>query len=270
MDNELKNHDWKEKREQRFKRWLSPPDVTFPTSDAEKAYQQRVTRFIDVIKLKEPDRVPVILPAGMFPLHYSGITLQTAMYDYQALCHAWLKYLRDFDMDTYSGPGLVFPGDIFEKLNYKLFKWPGHGLAPNSPSYQFVEAERMKPEDYDVLIKDPSNFIKKKFMAQVLGVLEPLANLPPLTAMVGVAGAFVNSLANKDVRMALETLAEAGKDLEEWGEVMETCEKERIARGIPHFLCGGSEAPFDILGDKLRGTHGIMTDMFRHDSVGTP
>jgi hypothetical protein len=33
-----------EKREKRFKRWLSPPGVTFSSSEAEKTYQERVTR----------------------------------------------------------------------------------------------------------------------------------------------------------------------------------------------------------------------------------
>jgi uroporphyrinogen-III decarboxylase len=252
-----------EKREVRFKRWLSPPEVKFPDSETEKAYKERVTRFITAIKLKEPDRVPVILPTGSFPLYYSGITLQTAMYNYRELRRAWLKFLHDFDMDTYSGPGEIFPGSVFEKLGYKLFKWPGHGLAPDSPTYQFVEDERMKPEDYDTLIKDPSNFMFKKFMPQVLGALEPLQALPPLTAFISVAMNFVTGLNRPDVQAVFQTLIEAGKELAEFLKVVEDCEKERIALGIPHLMSGGAEAPFDILGDKLRGTKGILTDIFR-------
>src|SRR3989304_35226 len=98
-----------EKREERFKRWLAPPEVKFPTPEAENGYKSRVTRFIDAIKLKEPDRVPVLLPTGSFPIYYAGITLRTAMYDYQALRRAWLKFLHDFEMDTFSCPGEIFP-----------------------------------------------------------------------------------------------------------------------------------------------------------------
>jgi len=252
-----------EKREKRFERWLAPPDVKFPTPEAEKAYKQRVQRFIDVIKLKEPDRVPVFLPTGFFPIFYAGTTLRTVMYDYQELRRVWLKYLRDFDMDSYSGPGEIFPGFVFEKLGYKLFKWPGHGLAPNSQFYQFVEDERMKPEDYDTLIKDPSNFMMKKFMPKVLGTLEPLQALPRLTALISVPMNYITGLSRQDVQAVFETLVEVGKDLEKWLKVVEDCEKERIALGIPHIMSGGAEAPFDILGDKLRGTKGILTDMFR-------
>ena len=60
-----------EKREERFKRWLSPPDVEFSSPEAEKAYKRRVTRFIKAIKLEEPDRVPVMTPAGFLPAYYA-------------------------------------------------------------------------------------------------------------------------------------------------------------------------------------------------------
>ena len=45
---------WEEKREERFKQWLNPA-VTFSSQEAAKAYKERVTRFIKVIKLEEPE-----------------------------------------------------------------------------------------------------------------------------------------------------------------------------------------------------------------------
>ena len=63
-----------EKREERFKRWLEPTDVKFSSPEAEKAYRARATRFIKAIKLEEPDRVPVQIPAGSFPAYYAGLT----------------------------------------------------------------------------------------------------------------------------------------------------------------------------------------------------
>ena len=77
-----------EKREERFRKWLEAPDVEFNSPEAKKAYQERVTRLIKVIKLQEPDRVPVMLPAGNFPAYYAGVTLQTVMYDYDELLRA--------------------------------------------------------------------------------------------------------------------------------------------------------------------------------------
>ena len=37
------------------------------TPEAGRAYKQRVNRFIDAVNLKEPDRVPVVLPSDFFP-----------------------------------------------------------------------------------------------------------------------------------------------------------------------------------------------------------
>ena len=64
---------WQEKREERFKHWLNPPDVKFVSKEAEQLYKQRVTRFIKAIKLEEPDRVPCILPMGNFPAFWGGV-----------------------------------------------------------------------------------------------------------------------------------------------------------------------------------------------------
>jgi hypothetical protein len=108
-----------ERRDARFKQWLTP-DVQFFNPSAAKAYKERVTRLINVIQLKTPDRIPCILPAGFFPAYYSGITLQTAIYDYAELRRAWLKFIREFDMDTYSSPSTVLPGKVFENLNFML------------------------------------------------------------------------------------------------------------------------------------------------------
>ncbi|MCJ7764238.1 MAG: hypothetical protein MUO90_03665, partial [Dehalococcoidales bacterium] len=134
-----------EKREERFKKWLSP-DVQFSSPVAAKLYTERVTRFIDTIQLKVPDRVPCILPTGLFPALYAGINLRTAIYDYDELRRAWFKFIHEFDMDTYSGPGTVLPGRVFEKLDFKQYLWPGHGLAENIASYQYVEREYMQAD----------------------------------------------------------------------------------------------------------------------------
>jgi len=141
---------WQEKREERFKRWLSPKNVKFVSPEAEKLYKERVTRFIKTIRLEEPDRVPVILPVGFYPAYHAGISFRTMMYDVEAMRNAWLKFMYDFpDMDTYYGPTLVPPGKIMEALQLKIQKWPGYGLPENATYYQFVEGEYMKPDEYD-------------------------------------------------------------------------------------------------------------------------
>ena len=86
----------KQRQEERFKRWLSPQDIEFSSPEAELGYKERVTRLVKAIKLEEPDRVPVSIPAGFFPAYYNGGSLKTVMHDYDELRKSWLKFLNDF------------------------------------------------------------------------------------------------------------------------------------------------------------------------------
>ena len=97
-----------EKREERFRRWLSP-DVRFISPQAEKAYRERVTRLIKAVQLKEPDRVLCVLPVMCFPAYYTETTVHMVMYDYAELRRAWLKFLREFDMNTYTPQAWYLP-----------------------------------------------------------------------------------------------------------------------------------------------------------------
>src|SRR4030067_852287 len=124
---------WQEKREERFKRWLSPKNVKFKNKEAEKKYKTRVARFIKSIKMEERDRGPFTLPVGYFPAAYIGVNFHTVMYDYKELRRAWLTFMRDFpEMDEFSGPGLVMPGRVLDAIDNFTQKWPGHGLPNNS------------------------------------------------------------------------------------------------------------------------------------------
>ena len=251
-----------EKREERFKRWLSP-DVKFFSPEAEKAYKARLTRIIDAIQLREPDRVPVNLPAGYFPTYYAGITLRTAMYDSDELCRAWLKFMQDFDMDTFGGPGLVFPGRVSEILDNRISKWPGHGLPADARFHQFVEGEYMKADEYDVFLNDPSDFCLRFYLPRTLGALEPFQRLSPFTHALGMPSSFLVSCTMPDVQAAFQAIVDAGRELGKWWEAVEDCDQKVMAEGFPSFRGGMAMAPFDTFADTLRGTRGIVMDMYR-------
>jgi hypothetical protein len=254
-----------EKREERFKRWLSPPGVTFSSPQAGKAYKERVIRLSRAFQLKKPDRVPCILPAGNYPAYYAGTDLNTVMYDYDELKRAWLKFLHDFDkdMDTYTPPGMVPPGKALEAVDYKLYKWPGHGIAGNTTSYQCVEAEWMKADEYDALIKDPSDFWLRTYMPRVFGAFKAFQQLPPLTSFEEIAIQSFVPFGLPDVQAGFQALLEAGRESLRWIAVVGAVAGEAMAAGFPGIMGGLAKAPFDTLGDTLRGTQGIMMDMFQ-------
>jgi hypothetical protein len=254
---------WEEKREERFKKWLEAPGVKFNSPAAKKAYQERVTRFIKAIKLEEGDRVPVMLPAGYFPIIYAGYNLKAVMYDYKKLADAWRKFNRDFQPDSFMGPGTVYPGRVIDLIGHKLHKWPGRGLPDDAPMYQFVEGVYMKPEEYNDFMENPTEYWLHVFLPRTASALEPLKNLAPFNPVLTNPLGFIMSLANPDVQKAFETLVAAGKEMTGWLKATAEVSGEALANGFPSFGGGMAGAPFDNLSDVLRGTTGIVMDMYR-------
>jgi len=252
------------KLEKKFESWLMPQGIDFISAEAEKAYKERATRMKDAMQLKVPDRVPVIPSIGFFPAYYAGITIQEAMYDYDKLCQAWRKYTFDFMPDAYSSCGRAGPGKVYDIIDYKLFVWPGHGIGPDTP-FQCVEAEYMKADEYDALIQDPSDFWMRIHLPRIIGVLEPLGKLFPFSRVIeiGTIGSFVLRYGRPEIRAAFDALFKAGEEAMKWREAVSACDKAIVAAGFPMLGGGGTRAPFDVLGDTLRGTQGVMLDMYR-------
>jgi hypothetical protein len=265
MVKEWKEMTPEEKRGVRLGRWLDPPDVKFRSLKAKKRYQERVTRITRALLIQEPDRVPVSLPSGNFPAYYTGGNLKKMMYDYQALRLAWTTFLRDFDdyMDTYQGPGLIHSGNVLEILKYKLYKWPGHGLADDVNTYQFVEGEYMLPDEYDALIKDPSDFAMRVLLPRVVGSLEAVNKLPPFASLLGMPLRLAGPFTNRAVREAFLSLIKAGQEMEKWQREINAFSNHALAAGFPAMRGTMAVAPFDTMGDSLRGTQGVILDMYR-------
>ena len=187
------------------------------------------------------------------------------MYDYEALRSSWSKFIHDFynDMDTFGGPGLIHSGNVLEMLKFKLYKWPGGGLADDVNTYQYVEGEYMMAEEYDALIKDPSDFAMRVLMPRMIGAFEPLRKLTPAAYTMGIPLRFVTPVMQPDVQEALLKLVEAGKELARWGESVRDFNHEATNMGFPAMRGGMGIAPFDTIGDSLRGTKGVIMDMYR-------
>jgi hypothetical protein len=256
-----------EKQESLFQSWLSPPGITFLSPEAEKGYKARVTRIKEAIQLKKkPDRVPVIPMTGFFPAFYAGMTPYDVMYDYDKMLTAWKKYVLDFEPDAHGGAATAVPGKMYEILDYKLYAWPGHGV-PHTSSYQCLEGEYMQPDEYDDLIRDPSDFFRSIYLPRVFGALKPFKALSPLTNITEMYGGFTGfailPYGLPDVQAAHKALLEAGSEALKWGGAVIAFDKEMIAAGFPDFFGAGTKAPFDTIGDTLRGTRGIMLDVFR-------
>ncbi len=265
MENQKTGLTKERKREQRLQRWLSPPGIIFRDAKAEKLYKERVNRFIKAFLCTEPDRVPVIVPAGNFPLRYSGLTLKQAMYNPTIIRPTWKKFIDDFknDMDDFLGPAGINSGRAMEILDYKMFKWPGHGLADDVEYQQYVETIMMQENEYDALLKDPSDFGFRELMPKAVGALEPLKSFPPLNSLMGMPMAFAFPFTRPEVRGAFQKLIEAGVELEQFMQELRLVNLDAITAGFPMGMGAVALAPFDLIADHLRGTQGTAVDMYR-------
>jgi uroporphyrinogen-III decarboxylase len=170
-----------------------------------------------------------------------------------------------FDMDTFGSPGLVLSGRVLEMLDYRMYNWPRHGLPADTPSLQYIENEYMKADEYDKLLKDPSDFLLRSFLPRSFGTFAPFQKLLSLTSIVELPQGYLMPFASPDVQKALRALIDAGKELADKQKVVDECQQAGLEAGFPP-LTGGSypvKAPFDTLGDTLRGTKGILMDMYR-------
>ena len=188
-----------------------------------------------------------------------------AMYDYEALSNAWERYHRDFEPDAYNAPTTIVPGKVLDILDLKLYQWPGHGLA-REREYQFVEGEYMKAEEYQDLIDDPTCFFLNVYFPRIFGSLTPFETFPLLPPVneIPVIPPTVAAFGTTAMQGALQSLIQAGEEAHRWKAAVGKIGAKIMGNGFPSFSGGFTKAPFDVIGDSLRGTTGVMLDIFRY------
>jgi hypothetical protein len=256
-----------EKRNERFKQWLSPKGIQFLNEDAERLYKERVTRLIDAVTLKEPDRVPVAFNPGHIPAFYSGYSIQDVMYDPEKLIQAWQRFIDDFELDNLPTVGLVRCGKALDILDSKMYAWPGHGVSVDTAP-QYLESEFLKADEWSFIRQDPSDFQIRRYLPRLYGAAEPLGKLPPLSSIGNFPGGLA-CFADPSIQAAFNALGEAGEEEKKWRKKVNEWVRKGIASGLPNFYAGvsGGIAPLDRIGAGLRGTKGTIMDMFRQPDM---
>jgi uroporphyrinogen-III decarboxylase len=236
------------------------------TPQAHILYKEREKRVNDALQLKKPDRVPIVVLFSFFPARYSGMTPEEVMYDPEKLLQAQLKALLDFQPDMDQNPfGARFLGPLLDVLDFKLLRWPGHGLASDL-TYQFIEGEYMKDDEYDHFLSDPSDFMIRRYWPRVCGSFAGFEKLGSIRNVITYSMGFPSGFAPfglPEVEEALHRLIKAGKEsmrIATWSRKYAMMAAEE---GFPMQAGAFTLAPFDTLGDFFRGTRGIMLDMYR-------
>jgi hypothetical protein len=254
-----------EKQEKQFSVWLRGEGIPFVDDDASAVYRERVSLIKDAIQMKKaPARIPICPSAGFFPVQYAGVSMYDAMYDYNILTEAWTKYCDDFTPDAYNAPMSVVPGKPLDILDFKLCKWPGRGVSKQQ-EYQYVEKEFMKADEYQDLIDDPTGYFMSTYFPRIFGTLKPLEKLPllpPVNEIPCIPPALI-PFGTEEIQQAFKSLLEAGQETIHWLSAVRSLNGAIMGKGFPAFSGGFTKAPFDVIGDTLRGTRGIMLDLYR-------
>lgn len=243
-----------------------PLGLTPEPPEAKAAFDARWRRFIDLVELRTPDRMPVAFYATFWLAKYGGITCKQLMYDYAGTRALAEKAVLEFEPDVVSAAMVagVSYGPTLELLDYKPLQWPGHGVGDNQP-YQYLDREYMLKDEYDEILGDPTDFYYRKYLPRVAGALEGLADLPYMPGghyFRLVAG--LRAFNKPSVKQAFENLFKAAAEVEAMSQSNAAFGKRITELGYPREAGGISVSPYDMVADYFRGAHAMMTDLYRN------
>lgn len=232
----------------------------------EELLREREQRINDAISLKEPDRIPVAPYAQFFPARYGGLTCREAMYEYDRLADAWKKTVTGFEWDAAPPAHIMLPGKVFDLLDLKLFRWPGHGL-PNDVSFQFVEDEYMKADEYEEILGNLGEFVVRKLLPRFAGALESFSSFPDFSLLIRGYNIFRTAAlaaSSPDFAQSMEALIMAGREMNKWSSKISELHRELTGAGFPILFIAFAQSPFDIISEFLRGFKGSSLDMYKN------
>jgi uroporphyrinogen-III decarboxylase len=253
-----------EKRNIRLDSWVRGEGTTFDSPEAQAKYRERATRFRDALEMKKiPDRVPIAGLGGAFVYRRAGIPQKATMYDrWEGASRAAIKFHKDFEPDS-AAPLFLMSGASMELLGQTNMKWAGCGL-PDDVQYQYVEQEYMKAEEYSHFLSDPSDFVLRRFMPRMYSNLPGLQRLLQFGSEgIQIGARVIGPFMDPEVQQAFSTMKKAAEMSLIPTKISMEASTRITAMGFPRLFMGFGAAPFDVLGDTLRGTRGILMDLYR-------
>ena len=231
---------------------------------AEQQIAEKEKRIMDAIRMRIPDRVPVICSLGYFVAKYTGIPSSAAYYDFPAWLAAYKKTIPDFPADLVFVQGFT-PGTALEILKPHSMRWPGFNLDEYS-SHQSVEVEGMKADEYDAFLQDPSDFKLRINFSRAADDLAGLAELPNISEMgwgSGGAQQLAMALSSPKVARAVSVLQRTGREMKKYQRRQAQFAQMLLDMGVPQYTQFAAMPPYDLLSFGIRGMSGLMMDMFR-------
>ncbi len=209
------------------------------SGETQKKFEDRLKRYQAAIALEVPDRVPISAGSNYFAEVYGGHTNQEFIYDPGTWSKADSKFVQDFpEVDAFRSGR--FWGPLHDAVGFNLYRLPGRDLGPRT-QFQFVEGERMKGDEYDLLINSPVEFLLERFLPRALNDFAAPGSVRSFLALI--KGSSASAMVGAFNRARAQYL--------------------QNELGMPQSMGGVFLAPFDYLADGLRGLRGIMLDVRR-------
>jgi hypothetical protein len=254
-----------ERRKARLDAWQNAP-VPFASPEAEAKYKDRIERLRKIYDMEPHDRpiADLFLGVNEYVVRRKGIQGKDIVYNHEKLRQPLLDFHNEFQPDVSVGP-LPYPGKVMDMLGYKSYIWGGQKL-PDNLTIQAVEGEYMSADEYLEFAADPTNFWMKKYLPRVMPTLAPLAmltELPRVSENIDIIDLMV-PFGLPPFQAMLKTLMEAGDELMKMLAIVGQTGAMIAGAGFPAMGLNIVKTPFDYLGDTVRGTKGILTDMYRH------
>jgi len=217
------------------------------STDMEQLYQERLNRYVTAMRNEKPDKIPIRPFVAEFTAEYAGYTCQEVAHDYEKAFDAARKCAADFDWDAVvSNMVFVWTG-LTEAISLKYYAIPGLQIPPNV-AFQYLEPTEeeafMRPDDYDLLIEDPSGYLFNVWLPRVANDVSPM----------GEPTSFRNNLSFVKGGMAM---------MQYFNAFATQNARLRSESGTVSAIAGILKTPFDIIADKLRGYKGLCTDLYR-------
>ena len=238
------------------------------TPEAKKRYDEKVARVEAAIALKEPDRVPIMPSAALFPMLSAGYTVAEVIYDptLEKMTKSIVKYLEEFDPDCGLGTGTNYAGEgpMLELEKPKNMRWagmPGDIIDKNSIQ-QFIEYPTLLDEEFDEFFNDRTGWALRKETPRNSTLLEPFAKLFQGSRVS--ARMLAAQVSTPEFKAMLEDLWKLNDLQIEYRKNAEKLNQVVYEMGYPVFRGGGAAVPFDSYSDGLRGTILSLQDLYDH------
>jgi uroporphyrinogen-III decarboxylase len=123
----------------------------------------------------------------------------------------------------------------------------------------------MFADEYDALIRDPSDFMMRKYTSRIFGKLKGFERLISYGSLLQMpfTSSWIASFGRPDMKEALESLIAAGEEAVRWRKAVSECNRQLTEGGYPLISGGSTLSPYDAIADTFRGTRGVVNDIYR-------